>query len=281
MTTQKELIIEILRQNPQISQEQIQERLEAEKIRTGGLFGDETLLRLIAAKFGVQIQQNHVYNSGILQTGQLLAGLNNVTVEGRLIAVYPVKSFHGAEKSGKLVTVMLMDSDGILRVVLWDSKVELVERGDLKTGQIVRLMHGYTKQDRNGKVELHMGSKSQIEIKTPPQPPDYPSIEKFVSKIQSLNCNSGNVHLSGAVKAVLGKKVFSRSDDSEGVVLRLVFRDDSGEVTMVVWNEKVAELEVLINDSPRLLLVNARVKEAQNGFLEIHVDSNTCVNVLK
>jgi hypothetical protein len=29
------------------------------------------------------------------------------------------------------------------------------------------------------------------------------------------------------------------------------------------------------------MLVNARVKEAQNGTLEIQVDSNTAINVLK
>ena len=280
MTTQ-DLVKEILSQNPQISLEQIQERLKAERVRTGGLLGDETLLRLIAAKFGVRVQQNQVYNSGILQSGQLLGGLNNVTVEGQLVAVCPVKSFQGAEKSGKLATVMLVDSDGFLRVVLWDSKVELVEQGELKAGQPIRLMHGYTKHDRNGAVELHMGSKSQIEIKGPVQNLDYSSIEKFSSKIQSLSSISGKVHLSGAVKAVLDKKAFSRSDDSEGVVMRLAFRDDSGEVTMVAWNEKVAEIEVLLRDSPRLLLVNARVKENQNGTLEVHVDSDTFVDVLK
>ncbi len=280
MTTQ-DLIKEIQSQDPQISLEQIQERLKAERSRTGGLLSDETLLRLIAAKFGLQVQQNHVDNKGILQTNQLLAGLNNVTVEGQLVAIYPVKSFQGAEKSGKLVTVMLMDSNGILRVVLWDSKVELVEQGELKAGQIIKLMHGYTKQDCNGAVELHMGSKSQIEIKGPAQNLNYSSIEKFASKIQSLSNTSGKVHLSGAVKAVLGKKAFSRSDDSDGVVMRLAFRDDSGEVMIVAWNEKVAEIEVLLRDSPRLLLVNARVKENQNGKIEVHVDSNTFVDVLK
>jgi hypothetical protein len=37
----------------------------------------------------------------------------------------------------------------------------------------------------------------------------------------------------------------------------------------------------LLKDSPRLLLFNARVKEPQNGMLEVHVDSNTFVGVLK
>jgi DNA polymerase III alpha subunit len=80
------------------------------------------------------------------------------------------------------------------------------------------------------------------------------------------------------VKAVIGKRGFTRDDNTDGVVMRLALRDDSGEVMMVVWNEKVEEVEKLLRESPRLLLVNARVKE-NKGSVEVHVDSNTFVAV--
>jgi replication factor A1 len=81
-----------------------------------------------------------------------------------LIAVFPAKTFQGAEKSGKFATLMLADKEGLLRVVLWNEKAELVERGELKAGQTVKLMHGYTREDRCGKTELHLGTKSQVEL---------------------------------------------------------------------------------------------------------------------
>jgi len=276
MTTQ-DIIQEILQKNQQISQEQILERLEAERAKTGGLLGDETLLRLIAAKFGVQVQQNSFHNSGILSTGRLFAGLNDVTVAGRLIAVFPVKTFQGAEKSGKFATVMLADNEGLLRVVLWNEKADLVESGELKTGLAVRVLHGYTREDRYGKIELHLGRKSIIEFQTQ-EKREIPPIERFTTKISALNSNSGNIHVIGTVKAVYGKSSFTRSDGTDGVVMRLALKDDSGEVTAVVWNEKVEELEKLLREGPRLLLVNAHVKETNNGSIEVHVDSNTLVS---
>ncbi len=60
--------------------------------------------------------------------------------------------------------------------------------------------------------------------------------------------------------------------------MRVTLADDSGQVTAVVWNEKATELETLKPNS-RLLLINARVKDAQNGGFEAHVDSNTYINV--
>ena len=278
MTTQ-DIIQEILQKNPLINQEQILEKLQAERYRTGGLLSDETLLRLIAAKFGVQVQQKTIHNSGILSTNRLFAGLYDVTVAGRLIAVFPVKTFQGAEKSGKFATLMIADKEGILRVVLWNEKAELVERGELKAGQTVRLVHGYTREDRYGKTELHLGNKSQIEHEPENKVDEYPSIEKFCTKIKTLNATSGNVNLSGEVMEVLGESSFIRSDTSVGTVTRLTLLDDSGQVTVVFWNEKATELENTLRANARLLLVNARVKESQNGGIEVHVDSNSFIDV--
>ena len=137
MTTQ-DIIEKILAKNPEISEEQILEKMQAEKSRTGGLLGDETLLRLIAARYGVEVQQNTIHNNGTLSTSRLFAGLNDVTVAGRLIAVFPARTFEG-EKPGKFATLMVADNDGILRVVLWNDKADLVEKGELKVGQAVRL----------------------------------------------------------------------------------------------------------------------------------------------
>jgi replication factor A1 len=276
MTTQ-ELIGEIQAKNPLVTRTQILERLEGERARTNGLLGDETLLRLIAAKMGVQVQQNCYQNCSTVSSARLFPGLYDVNIAGRLIAVFPVKTFQGEEKSGKFATLMLGDSEGLLRVMLWNEKAELVERGELKAGQAVKLLHAYTREDRYGKTELHLGNKSLIELQPPEETGEIPPIERFTTKIGTLNPNMGNVHLTGNVKAVYGKSGFKRGDDSDGVVLRLALRDDSGEVTVVVWNEKVEELEKALRESARLLLVNARVKEAKGGAVEVHVDSNTFV----
>lgn len=278
MTTQA-LIEEIQAKNPQITQAQLLEQLEVERTKTGGLLEDETLLKLIAAKLGIEVQQTSYQNSGTISTGKLFSGLYDVCIAGRLVAVFPARSFQGQEKSGKFATLMLGDNDGLLRVVLWNEKAELVEKGELKAGQAVRFLHGYTRDDRSGKTELHMGDKSLIELQPPEKSQQYPPIEKFTTKIAAINVNSGSVHLCGTVKAVLGKTGFIKSDDTTGVVLRFAFRDDSAEAVVVVWNEKVEELERLLRESTNLVLVNARVKEVKGGGFEVHVDSNTSLSI--
>jgi hypothetical protein len=79
MTTQ-EIIQAILAKHPEVTPEQIKENLIEEQNRSGGLLGDETLLRLIAAKYGVEVALQQTVYSGVLSSSRLFAGLNDVTV---------------------------------------------------------------------------------------------------------------------------------------------------------------------------------------------------------
>jgi hypothetical protein len=92
MTTQ-DLIDEIQTKNPQISKAQILERLEAERSKCNGLLGDETLLRLIAAKFGVQVQQNSFSSNNTISSGRLFGKLYDVNVVGRRREIRQIRHF--------------------------------------------------------------------------------------------------------------------------------------------------------------------------------------------
>jgi replication factor A1 len=152
MTTE-EIIQQIMAKHAEISREEILKRLKTEKSKTSNLIADATLLRLIAAKYGVEIFQEIVYNK--LSISHLVPNLNDVTVAGRVVAVYPPKTFEG-KRSGKFASLMIVDKDGILRVILWNDKVNLIESGELKTGQVARFSHGYTREDRNEIGRAHV-----------------------------------------------------------------------------------------------------------------------------
>src|SRR3972149_6158591 len=159
--TAEEIIQRILSERPEVSRAQTLETLQVEKSKTGGLIVEETLLRLIAARYGVEILQNKVHHQ--LSITHLVPGLNDVTITGRVLAVYPPRTFEG-ERSGKFANLLIADKDAVLRVVLWNDKVDLIESGELKVGQVTRFSHGYTREDRKGKAELHLGTRSQIEV---------------------------------------------------------------------------------------------------------------------
>lgn len=274
----EEIIQQILSERPEVRREQILESLEIERDKTGGLIAEETLLRLIAARYGVEAFRKRADRR--LSINHLVPGLNDVTIAGRVVVVYPPRTFTG-EKSGKVANLMIADKDATLRVVLWNDNADSVESGELKTGQVIRFLHGYTREDRKGKVELHLGNKSQIEIE--PQnvrADEYPAIDKFSTKISTISKAQKNIHLTGTVKEVSPASAFTRSDMSTGTVMRLTLMDETGEIPVVLWNEKAEELGKTVKVNDKLRLVNAKVKEnSSSGELEVHVNSYTYVEV--
>ena len=277
--TAEAVIQQILEKKPEVGKEQLLSRLSVARNMTGGLIADVSLLRMIAAELGVEVANEDGIFVHRLSLGHVVAGLNNVTVTGRVVAVYPVKTFEGA-KSGKLASVTIADNDSVVRVVLWNEQADIVESGTLKIGQIVKFMHGYTKADRFGTPELHIGERSAVEINPEnARDEDYPSISKLAGKIGQLSSEQKCANLEGKVKDVYASSAFTRSDQTAGKVLRIKVADDTGEVVAVFWNEKAEENEPKLKRGSPIQIMNGRLKLSQNGAIEVHVDSGTYVNV--
>jgi replication factor A1 len=276
----EETIKRILLKNPEFSSAHILERLDAEKRKAGGLISDETLLRMIAVEFGVEVQNNEALP--VLSIRDLVPSLNDIMIVGRVVAVFSLKTFKG-NRNGKFASLFIADKSGILRVVLWNNKANLIESCKIKVGQIIRFSHGYTREDHNGRVELHIGERSEVEISPRNvNAKDYPAISKFATKIKNLTEADKNkrVNVIGNAEELFPASTFKRRDSSIGKVMRVLLADETGEIPVVIWNEKADDLEKILKRDVRLQIVNAKAKKAANKGLEIHVDAGTYVETL-
>jgi replication factor A1 len=278
--TFEEMVERILSCCPGVSRESVLERLEAERRRAGGLISDESLVRMIAVGFGCEVLNCEAAAPALL-LGDLIPGLNDVSVVGRVVAVFSPRAFNGSRK-GRFASLLIADESGVLRVVLWNDKAGLAESGGVKVGEVVRFRHGYTREDYGGRVEVHVGEKCGVEVDPAGvKSEDYPSISKFTTRISELSRvqRSSKVNLAGTVKRLGSVSQFERSDASSGKVMRFVLSDGTGEVSVVVWNEKVDEVEGLLKVGAGLRVVNAKVKKACGEELEVHVGGATYVGV--
>ena len=280
-TTKDIIIQQILSKRPELTKQQILDRVAANRDMTGGLIADESLLRIIAAQLGVEVANGEGNFKPKLSLGHLVAGLNNATVTGRIVATYPVRSFEGT-KPGKLGSLIIVDNDGFVRVVLWNEQANLLESGNLKIGQIAKFSHGYTKADKFGSPELHIGERSQVELD--PQNvknDDYPTISKFVTKINKISIDQKIINLEGTVTDLFASSTFARSDQTSGKVMRIKIADETGEKLAVLWNEKAEEVESKVKRGMQIQLINARARlnQSDQDEVEIHVDSSTFVTL--
>jgi len=242
---------------------------------------DDVAARIVASELGAEIPNQEEPFKSEIAIGNLVSGLNDVTLTARVIIVYPIQTFSKPDfTEGKVARLLLADKSGTLRLVLWNDKISLVEAGKIKHGNIVRVLHGYVREGLDGKLELHVGQRGDVQVSPPDSADnDYPSIDQFIDKIGNLTQKSKKASVLGAVYDVYPVSEFRRKDGSTGKVRRLRLRDETGEVSLVFWNEKADELgEVKKEDQLRIM--NARVKTQSDGRIELHVDNATQIEKL-
>ena len=273
-----EIIDRILSSRRELTRRMILQLIDSKIKESKGFLTVESAARAVAAELGLEITRVSLMKGTSIRN--LVSGLGNVTIVGRILHVNPPRTFTRSNgEEGKMRSLYIADKTGILRVVIWGEKAELL--GSSETiGKIVRFSHGYVRKGYGGRLELNIGLKGNIEI----SPPDifeeeFPSINRFYKKIKQITKPETRVNTFGRVMKISPINTFTREGGVSGKVRRIEIRDQTGRITVVLWNNKVDELGDL-EIGKYLEIFGAKVRKDLNGRLELHVDGSVDVTVL-
>ena len=276
----EETIERILSSRADLTRDKVLEMIEEKKETAEGYFTDEVAARIVASELGVEVPWWEPFRPEIL-IQDLISGLNDVTVTGRVIIVYPVQTFNRQDRTeGKVTRLLIADKTGTLTVVLWDDKTSLAEPSRMKRGQVIKVSHGYVREGLDGRPELHVGKRGEVQV-SPSGVVDseYPPVTRFMQKIREITAKYKEASVLGVVQSVHQISEFKRPDGTGGKVRRLQLRDETGHITVVFWNEKVDQLgEVKKGDY--LQLLNTKVKVQLNGRIELHAGNRAQIETL-
>ncbi|HDJ26122.1 MAG TPA: hypothetical protein ENF34_02275 [Candidatus Bathyarchaeota archaeon] len=271
-----EVVERILAAEPGLKREELI-RVIQERARALGVSMLRAALE-VARELGVDVEGSTDVGIPIRD---LVSGLSDVTVTGRIMRLWGVREFRRRDGSlGKMASLRLADGTGSVRVVLWDEKAELVRDGTLEIGQVIRIAHARTREGLRGAVEVHVGPKATIEVG--PAGVDesaFPSPFPEPVEIGSVSPGSLVVSVEGFVSAMRGPTTFRRPDGSSGKVLRVRLSDGTGSITAVLWDGAADACEG-VEAGVKIRLLGARVKETLTGELELHADREVQVEVL-
>jgi replication factor A1 len=274
-----EIIERILSCRPDLTREEIIRMIKGKKDGAGEFFTDETAARIVASELGVEIVQKPLRLQILIQ--DLVSGLNDVTVTGRVITIHPPRTYTRQDwTEGKLARLLIADISGTLKVILWDDKAISVETRKVGEGEIVRISHGYMRQGLDGKPELHVGSRGDIQF----SPPDaveaqYPPITQWVKKVAEITEEGGPITVEGTVATTPSVKEVVTSQNEKVAVASFGLRDDTGEIVFSAWR-KLAKVVRSLAAGTRIKIRNAYVRKGFADQLELTSRSFTSIDVL-
>lgn len=139
-----------------LTADEIERKVEAKKAKLSGLISKEGAAQIVAAEMGINLDMERLKLSEIFQ------GMKRANVVGKVIDVFPVRSFNKNGREGKVANLRIADDSGNAKLVLWDSnQIALIEQAKIKKGDVIEVSNANV---RNG--ELHLSSFSDIKLST-------------------------------------------------------------------------------------------------------------------
>jgi replication factor A1 len=216
-----------------------------------------------------------------MQVKDLVPGLNDVTISGRVLMTWPPQNFQRKDGTpGRVMRLTLVDKSQRVRCAIWDRHVDVLTRlGELQ-GKVIRIGHAYTRQGLAGDTEVHAGERSSIQVDPGDLPPtDLPEFGELFTPLAKLAVGLNQVNAVGVVQAEPRYYSFTK-EDKTGSVLRILAADESGTIPFVAWNERAEELRQL-KIGNILQALNGRVRVDRNGSPELHIESRSQTQILE
>jgi len=272
------IVEDILSKRRELSQEQILALIEEKKKEGRGLLSDEGAARLVAEELLIQTRGTDL---GRMQVKDLVSGLNDVTISGRVLLTWPPQQFQRRDGTpGRVMRVVLADKTDRVRCAIWDRHVDVLTRAGNLQGRVMRIGHAYTRQGLSGDTEVHAGDRSSIQIDPEDMPKsDLPEFGDLFTPLGKLAAGANQVNAIGIVQSEPRYYSFAK-EERTGSVLRTIVADESGSIPLVAWNERAEELRELKNGDI-VQMLNGRVRLDKNARLELHVESRSQIQLLK
>jgi len=262
------IITEILRSRQELTREQVLKKIEEKRRMTEGFLTDESAVRIVASELGIEIPRESFRHEVLIEN--LISGLNDVTVVGRITHVFPVQTFVRSDLTeGKVAHLLISDKTGELKVVLWNDKTSIVENGKIEEGQRIRVKSGYTREGRNGKLELHLSERGNLQV--------LPATEEKV-KVVEIKTEGGSITVEGIIATEPDKREVKVRNEKIAVT-SFDLSDETGKIRVSLWR-KLADIAKDFNVGTKIEIKNAYVKKGFGDQLELTSRSATSIEVL-
>ncbi len=266
-----------------ISEQQLEQELERKIKEFGGFMTRQGILFIIAKEHGInpynddfykELDEMIDYDEFFIPIAEVKEHMTNIVLLGKIISFVRPYEFTRKDSSvGKVSSFNVADWTGIIKVVLWDENVQIVENGFFKEGELVRIIGGYSKTGVNNSIEIHIGKKGRIIL----APRDVSKklrsqLDMIDEKVTPLEQKSPKFlikdlvdeysfirKLQGKVEIKEFKEITKKSGDKT-FLLRILVSDESGTVYVNIWGIEAIESLKLIEDDCSISITNLGLK---------------------
>lgn len=244
-----EEIVAILQKQAKMTAEQVNALIEDKSIEFSGMITKEAAAHLVARDLDITLPMGE---SNKLQVKNLVPGMRNVNIVGRVFKVSPINEFQKKNgEKGRVANVFISDGTGYTRVPLWNDQVKIVEDELIKVGDAVQIFGGLSKENMYGEVEISVGKfgglrKLDDEYAAPSMESIGRSYFSEGGQVRIAELVPGSFDVRGTVVNVFkGNFLFDSDSGEKAMVISCLVDDGTGDIRTVMFRETAERISDL------------------------------------
>lgn len=278
-----EEIIEKIIEETGLSRKEIFERINKIKEELGAQFiSDEGAAHIVARELGVNVFSSldmSDFTAPATKIASLEVGASRVSLIGRVLNIFNVRQYQTKDKkTGKVGSLLIADETDKIRLVLWNEKTEIIEKKQVKRGDIIKIDGATVRENNLGNIELHVGNYGVVTVLDKDSAEHLPAIPLIKKTLDEINPYEYGLELEGTLVRKISKSNFKKDDDF-GLRISFVFADSKAQIRCVAWNS-AAEIIDKLDEGTHLKLMDVRSRPGLDGNIEIHIDSKKSIEIL-
>ncbi len=271
-----------------LSEEELEKKVKNKVEEYGGFMTKQGVLFIIARENGLDIRSPDIddytydeleeeidYNEFTIDVSDLREGMSNIVLLGKILNSQKVHEFMRKDESiGKVCSFLLGDPTGIVKIVLWDERVDSVNQEYFKPTKLVRVIGGYSKLGQNETIEVHLGRKGTLilspevsskkreqfeaitiassEEKTPKR--NLEPLKQAIQHSKYISTVKGNVQIEEF------KELELKSGD-KSFLLTMFLEAEGFTIRVKAWGMNAVECLKTVNNGDFVSITNLAVKE--------------------
>ena len=196
-------VLERIQEKSKLSKAEIEEMVNKKLKQLSGLISREGAAHIVANQLGIKLVEK---TSGKLQIKNVLTGMRDVEIVGKVLRVFPARYFMVDGRKGQVGSIVVGDETGTIRLVLWGEQAENIQK--IKENIVVKVKGGYVRE-RNKQKEIHLANKSNLIIN--PKGEKVEEVKGFSGnkkRLKDLQEGEDNVEILGTIVQVFDPRFY-------------------------------------------------------------------------
>ena len=271
-----------------LSEEELEKKVKDKVEEYGGFMSKQGVLFIIARENGLDVRSPDIgdyvydeleeevdYDEFTIDISDLREGMSNIVLLGKTLTIQKVHEFVRKDQSlGKVCSFLLGDATGIVKIVLWDERVDIINQEYFKPKGLIRIVGGYSKLGQNEAIEVHLGRKGTLILspeisnkkreqfkeitigsseETTPKNNSEP-LKEAIQKNEYISAVKGTVQIEDF------KELELKSGD-KSFLLTMFLEEEGFTIRVKVWGMNAVECLKMVNNGDFVSITNLAVKE--------------------